>query len=114
MDNQQGSSNAALNEYYDLAANMLVNDKKTTKDVTLALVGKGLSESAAFTIVHNLEVEIKNAKKESGRKDMIYGALWCIGGTVATIANIGFIFWGAILFGGVQFIKGAINYFSAT
>src|SRR5688572_4909579 len=110
MDNQQGSANTAVNEYYDFAANLLVNDKKTSKDVQIALVGKGLSESAAYTIVHNLEVEIKNAKKESGRKDMIYGALWCIGGTVATVANIGFIFWGAIVFGGFQFIKGAINY----
>ena len=108
MENQQ----AAVNEFYNFAANMLVNDKKTAKDVQLALVDKGLSESAAFTIVHNLEVEIKNAKKEAGKKDMIYGALWCVGGTVATVANIGFIFWGAILFGGIQFIKGAINYFS--
>lgn len=111
MNNQEGSSQAAVNELYNFAANMLVNDKKSSKDVQVALVGKGLSESAAFTIVHNLEVEIKNAKKEAGRKDMLYGALWCIGGTVATIANIGFIFWGAILFGGIQFIKGAANYF---
>ena len=111
MDNQQVGSETAVNELYNFAANMLVNDKKTSKDVQIALVGKGLSESAAYTIVHNLEVEIKSAKKESGRKDMLYGALWCIGGTVATVANIGFIFWGAILFGGIQFIKGAINYF---
>src|SRR5262245_62028661 len=66
MENQQGSSQAAVNEFYNLAANMLVNEKKTSKDVQLALVGKGLSDSAAFTIVHNLEVEIKNAKKEAG------------------------------------------------
>jgi len=114
MDNQQGSSETAVNDLYNFAANMLVNDKKTSKDVQIALVGKGLSESAAFTIVYNLEVEIKNAKKEAGRKDMLYGALWCVGGTVATVANIGFIFWGAILFGGIQFIKGAINYFGAS
>jgi len=111
MENHNSSSQSAVNEFYNLAANMLVNEKKTTKDVQLALVGKGLSETAAFTIVHNLEVEIKNAKKEAGKKDMLYGALWCIGGTVATVANIGFIFWGAIVFGGIQFVKGAINYF---
>ncbi|HEX6889886.1 MAG TPA: hypothetical protein VF141_04320 [Chryseolinea sp.] len=111
MENQEASSQA-VNEFYNYAANLLVNDKKSTKDVQAALVGKGLSESAAYTIVYNLELEIKNAKKESGKKDMIYGALWCIGGTVATIADIGFIFWGAILFGGVQFVKGAVSYFS--
>ena len=112
MENQNGTSQAAVNEFYNFAANLLVNEKKNARDVQNALVGKGLSESAAFTIVYNLEVEIKNAKKGSGKKDMIYGALWCMGGTVATVANIGFIFWGAILFGGIQFIKGAVNYFS--
>ena len=112
MENQEASSQAAVNEFYNYAANLLVNQKKNTKDVQAALVDKGLSESAAYTIVYNLEVEIKNAKKESGKKDMIYGALWCIGGTVATIANIGFIFWGAILFGGIQLIKGAVTYFN--
>lgn len=91
---------------------MLVVEKKNSKDVQSALVEKGLSENAAFTIVNNLELEIKNSKKEAGKKDMLYGALWCVGGTVATLANIGFIFWGAILFGGIQFIKGAVNYFS--
>jgi hypothetical protein len=111
MENRE-TNPQAVNEFYDYAANLLVNDKKSTKDVQAALVGKGLSESAAYTIVYNLEVEIKNAKKDSGKKDMIYGALWCIGGTAATIADIGFIFWGAILFGGIQFIKGAVSYFS--
>ena len=112
MENQNVGSHAAANEFYNFAVNLLVNEKKNARDVQSALVSKGLSESAAFTIVYNLEVEIKNAKKESGKKDMIYGALWCVGGTVATVANIGFIFWGAILFGGIQFIKGAVNYFS--
>ncbi|HMG91473.1 MAG TPA: hypothetical protein VK589_15545 [Chryseolinea sp.] len=112
MENQDASSQAAVNEIYNYAANLLVNEKKSSKDVQTALVGKGLSESAALTIVYNLEVEIKNAKKEAGKKDMLYGALWCVGGAVATVANIGFIFWGAILFGGIQFIKGAVNFFS--
>jgi len=112
MENQEASSQAAVNELYNYAANLLVNEKKNAKDVQIALVGKGISESAAYTIVYNLEAELKNAKKEAGKKDMLYGALWCVGGTVATVANIGFIFWGAILFGGIQFIKGAVNYFS--
>ena len=40
---------------------------------------------------------------------MKYGALWCVGGIVGTAALIGFIFWGAILFGGIQFFKGVAN-----
>ena len=42
-------------------------------------------------------------------KDVLYGALWCAGGIIATVADIGFIFWGAIVFGGYQLIKGLAN-----
>ena len=40
---------------------------------------------------------------------MLHGGLWCIGGIALTVADIGFVFWGAILFGGIQFIKGLTN-----
>lgn len=49
------------------------------------------------------------AIKERAQKDILYGALWCIGGTVATLADVGYIFWGAIVFGGIQCVKGIIN-----
>ncbi|MES2288077.1 MAG: hypothetical protein V4547_20490 [Bacteroidota bacterium] len=47
--------------------------------------------------------------KEKAKRDMLFGALWCIGGIIATSAHIGFIFWGAIVFGGIQFFRGLIN-----
>lgn len=49
------------------------------------------------------------ARKKQANKDMLYGALWCVGGIVATASNVGAIFWGAIAFGGIQFFKGLIN-----
>jgi hypothetical protein len=49
------------------------------------------------------------AQREQANKDMIYGALWCIGGTIATLSNLGYAFWGAIVFGGIQFIRGFMN-----
>jgi hypothetical protein len=73
------------------------------------LVEKGMDLESASVVVGNLEKQIKDAKKKGANKDMLYGALWCIGGTVATIADIGYIFWGAIVFGAFQFIKGAVN-----
>jgi len=63
----------------------------------------------ALKIVNKIEKEIKKAKNTAANKDLIYGALWCIGGLVATSAEIGYIFWGAIVFGGYQFLKGLIN-----
>jgi hypothetical protein len=105
----QVTQQEVVNQLYNHAANLLVNQNKTADEVKAALVEKGLSEDAAYTIVSNLEDEIYKAKKDRATKDMIYGALWCVGGTIATIANVGFIFWGAILFGGIQFIKGLVN-----
>lgn len=107
------SQQQAVNEIYNYAANLIVNEKKDAVEVRNALAEKGLSEDAAYTIVKNVEDEIKKAKREAANKDMLYGALWCVGGAIATVANIGFIFWGAIIFGGIQFIKGLVNYFNA-
>ena len=50
-----------------------------------------------------------------GGKNMLYGALWCIGGTMVTLATYSaaqgggryLVAWGAILFGAIQFLIGA-------
>lgn len=94
---------------YNHAAHQLFTENKLDVEVIDDLVAKGLDRESASAIVTNLQTRMAEAKKERAQKDMLYGALWCIGGTVATLANIGFIFWGAILFGGIQFIKGLVN-----
>jgi hypothetical protein len=99
----------AVNEIYEYAANLMVNGNKNSHQVINALMEQGLSRDAAAVVVENLQKQISSTKKEGATKDMIYGALWCVGGIVATAADIGFIFWGAIVFGAVQFIKGLIN-----
>jgi hypothetical protein len=113
MENPTPEQQQAVNQLYNFAADLMVNQNKSSDEVINTLVEKGLTQDAAYTIVNNLEDEIRKAKKERAGKDMLYGALWCIGGTVATAAHIGFIFWGAILFGGIQFIKGLVNYLGA-
>jgi hypothetical protein len=52
----------------------------------------------------NKEEQLNRNRK--AEKDMIHGAIWCIGGIAGTMADFGFIFWGAIVFGGVQFFNG--------
>lgn len=67
-----------------------------------------------------MEDSYNKEKKEKAIKDIIFGALWCIGGIVVTIVTYNaasgggtyVIAWGAILFGGIQLLKGLINYFS--
>ena len=57
-----------------------------------------------------------SAQNERAQKDMLYGALWCIGGIVVTALTYSaaseqggtyVIAWGAILFGAIQFLRGA-------
>jgi hypothetical protein len=87
---------------YAFAENLLFEEKMDKHLVVSELINNGVEPEIAKTIVKNL-ISFQN---ERAKKDMLYGILWCIGGTVATIADIGYIFWGAILFGAIQFFKG--------
>jgi hypothetical protein len=55
-------------------------------------------------------------QREAARKDMIFGAIWFLGGLFLTLLTItvsargGILFWGAIGWGAVQFLRGAGNY----
>ena len=109
MENLNDEQQKAVNHIYEYAANLMVKEKMSSIETKKALISKGLDEESASVVVSNLEEQIYTAKKTRANKDMLYGALWCIGGTVATIADFGYIFWGAILFGAIQFIKGVIN-----
>jgi hypothetical protein len=59
----------------------------------------------------------KKANREVARKNMVFGAIWCIGGTLVTAltyqaASGGghyIIAWGAIIFGGFQFLRGLVQ-----
>jgi len=53
-----------------------------------------------------------------GSSNMLFGALWCIGGIVVTAVTYNavketggtyFVAWGAIVYGGWQFLKGLFN-----
>ena len=48
--------------------------------------------------------EINNSS--DGSSEILWGAVWCIGGIVATVADFGYVFWGAIVFGGIQLVQG--------
>ncbi|MFM2361009.1 MAG: hypothetical protein RLY16_3002, partial [Bacteroidota bacterium] len=99
----------SASQIVDFTANMLINGGKTEEEVIQMLREGGLPESDAQNLVMQLSEQISSAKKQRAQKDMLYGALWCVGGIAATAAHIGFIFWGAIVFGAIQFIKGVIN-----
>lgn len=95
-----------IDQVYEFAADLLVRKKLSGPEVTEQLVAKGLDTESADIVVSNLEVQIRDARKKAAKKDMLHGGLWCVGGLALTLADIGFIFWGAIIFGGIQFLKG--------
>jgi hypothetical protein len=110
MENNQRDQEQIINEIYDFAAYLMIDQGYSSSATKQALIEeKGLDDESATLVVENLGNQIKNVKKEGANKDMLYGALWCVGGIIATIADFGYIFWGAIIFGAFQFIKGAAN-----
>lgn len=109
MEESNKESQEAINQIYSYAANLMVNENKSVDETKNDLMAQGLDEESASIIVNNLQIQIGDAKKERANKDMLYGALWCVGGIVATVADFGYVFWGAILFGGIQFFKGVVN-----
>jgi hypothetical protein len=109
METSQTTEEQSDAYVYQYAANLLANGNKSGADVERLLLLKGLDADSASSVVRELEGPIRDAKKAQAKKDILHGGLWCIGGIALTLADIGFIFWGAILFGGVQFIKGLTN-----
>ncbi len=109
METSQTTDQQTEGYLYQYAANLLASGKKSGAEVERLLMLKGLPADDASTIVRELEEPIRDAKKAQAKKDMLHGGLWCLGGTALTMAHIGFVFWGAIIFGGVQFIKGVTN-----
>ena len=57
---------------------------------------------------------LKRAYRKAGVNNMLFGAIWCVGGIVVTAvtyqaaSNGGhyIIAWGAVLFGAIQFLRG--------
>lgn len=70
----------------------------------------GLSNLDAVSTYDALKDAYSEGEMDQAKKDIAYGILWCGGGTVLTLVDTGFIFWGAIVFGGYQLVKGLVNY----
>ena len=100
---------ALIDEAYNYGVHLIVDKGGDYIRLKDELIFKGIDVQEALKVVNKIEKDIKKAKITAANNDLIYGALWCIGGIVATAAEIGYIFWGAIVFGGYQFLKGLIN-----
>lgn len=105
---------------YSHAAELMRNGVRDS-EIIANLVEQGLESETAEIVVNNLIEMRAKQKQEQGQKNMGFGALWCIGGTVVTVATYNaasggghyVVAWGAIVFGAVQFLQGLSQYTSA-
>jgi hypothetical protein len=82
------------------------NNSQTVEDCT--------NEETSISNASGMETNIA----AEGARNMLVGALWCIGGVVVTAATYSavkesggtyIVAWGAILFGGIQFFRGVFQ-----
>lgn len=106
------SEEQVIRAVYERAAS-LIKAGKSREQVNADLRSRGLNEQSAAIIVDN----IFNLRKKAGKKNMLFGALWCIGGILVTAWTYGvaasrssgghyIVAWGAIVFGAIQFFRG--------
>ena len=111
------SEEQAVQQIYKHAAT-LVRAGKSRVQVHSDLMSIGLDDASATVVTDNLFAMRAKALREAGQKNMLYGALWFIGGTAVTIITLAaaseggtyVVAWGAIVFGGIQFFRGLYQY----
>lgn len=117
QEQQQVEEQELIQQIYEYAAGLMVDEGKTPEATKAQLIEKGLDEESAAHIVRQLETQIREAKKEQASKDIMYGSLWLVGGLLITIVTYSaasgggtyVVTWGAIVFGAIQLIKGLAN-----
>ena len=93
---------------YSRAFQLVAMEGRTPAQAIKVLRKEGHSEKSAQELIAQVKAEIGPTNGRGGGRDIVIGALWCIGGTIATIYSDYFIFWGAIVFGAFQLIRGAV------
>lgn len=93
-----------------IAMQLIINEERSIYEVINILKERGLDEETATTIVDNIEKWQAKQNRKVGIKNMIWGAIWLILGLGGTFANIGFIFYGAIISGIIQCYVGFERY----
>ncbi len=91
------------------AENLLIREQKIPEDVVDILVEQGADGESVTAIVEDIGDQIRRVKKQRAQKDILYGSSWYVGRIILIGANIGFIFWGAIVFGAIQLFRGFSN-----
>lgn len=126
MENSSQKIKLTVVEATNLSKDLMKNSGKSKEETIDHLVNEGFNEEVATNIVNN-SLNIVTYKKEDDSdtksqalKDILFGALWFVGGSVVTIFTYSnaygggryVVAYGAIIFGAIQLIRGLYNYSS--
>ncbi len=110
---REPSADAAMKSMYELVAEHLENGTPVAQ-IESILREKGIAPDVASSMVSDMLKTRAAMLREEGGRNMLQGALWCIGGILVTamtynMASEGdtyIVTWGAIVFGAIQFFRG--------
>jgi hypothetical protein len=113
MSSQETSQEEVVKAIYTFAAEQMKNGVSAER-IQSILEEKGLDRKVAAAVVGNLRRTRYNLNQKAGRRNMIVGGLWCVGGILVTAITYSaasgggtyIITWGAIIFGAIQFFRG--------
>ena len=119
MSGRDSLKDASMEEVYEVAR-ALMRKGAQNHEVESQLVYRGISQQAAASVVKNV-IKMRGDTRGgagAGVKNMVAGGALCIIGilitTVSYMAAAGggtyVITWGAIVFGGVLFVRGLTDY----
>lgn len=91
---------------YSRTFRLLITENKLPPLVSEILQKEGHTEREAVRLIKQVQQKTRKAPSPGGKRDIVIGGLWCAGGTILTVADFGLIFWGAILFGAFQMVRG--------
>jgi hypothetical protein len=114
---QEHSEEEIVREVYEFAAQQM-EEGLSEGQIRVLLTENGLDHESAAIVVTNLTRMRSEAIGAAGKREMLYGALWCVGGTAVTIGTYAAAFkggpfiiaFGAIIFGAIQFFRGLVQW----
>ncbi len=101
---------------------MELANKKSLQAVEKSLVGRGASAEAARMIVKDARDVIKKERRAKYKKRLTRGLVWTIAGILVTIGTYAFaselggkfvLFYGAIIFGFIDFLFGLVGWLAS-
>jgi hypothetical protein len=109
MEHNQKELQKEVDQIYQYAANLMINEKRSAIDTKDELIRNGLRPEDASFIVDHIDEQIRKVKKKKASGYYVWGILSLVGGLVATIVSEGsHIFIGAIL-GGIALIGSGLS-----